>query len=148
MGSSGATTVEGIGTSLIRVIRDIRGRYSCGFVNRSTTAHRCVRQRIAVLVDGAVVHQCRYRGVARQIPHGAAVHGDIGGVARVVLHDAAVGAVVEDEVADGSAGAPLRVGHDVHQDAAGHGEGAAREGAGGGDAGGYLEERCRGVGHR
>ena len=62
--------------------------------------NRCV----AILVDGAVVDEFSHGGIACQVPHGSLVHGDIGSVARVVLHDAAVGAVCENQVADGSAG--------------------------------------------
>lgn len=73
-------------------------------VDGTAAAGRSGGQRVAVGVDGAVVDQRTNTGVGGQVPHGSAVHGDVGRIARIVLHDAAVGAVGEDEVADGSAG--------------------------------------------
>ena len=61
-------------------------------------------QRVAVAVDGAVVDQGADAGVGCQVPDGSAVDGDVGCVARVVFHLAAVGAVGENQVAHGSAG--------------------------------------------
>ena len=116
-------------------------------VDGAAAAEAAVGQRVAVAVDGAVVDQRGDGGVGGEVPGGGAQHGDIGGVAVVLLYGAGVAAVGEDEVADGAVGAPLRVVHHIHQDAAGNGEGAVIEGAGGGDAGGHLEQRCAVVGH-
>ena len=116
-------------------------------VDGAVAAEGAVTEGVAIAVDGAVVDQRGDGGVGGKVPSGGTLHGDVGGVSVVLLHGASIVAVGQDEVADGAAGAPLRVVHHIHKHAAGNGEGAAVEGAGGGDASGHFEQRGAVVSH-